>query len=411
MALADLLEPRLTELGKIKIGGLGAERSKSGGNGTYRLPRKDDFFTITTLNRKPISQTDDKGDLVPDSILMDSLIPRFGDSDKKLRRLPIYVLSNNIEDIMQSAWVYYVGKKCVARSDGVNITWYFRNKQWLEQPITEPHRDEIVQQKNNGYPTFKLHTTFNCVIAAENGRWGGVYKFRTTSRITADQLYGSLIHVAGLTHGQLAGIPLMLVVRPMQVSPDGKPTTVYVCHCEIRGSDMMAIQKQAAQIARVRAQNFAEVRQFESQYRKMLSLPGGESPEEIADISSEFHNDNPAETLALPDSTPTGNLSDLIDEQAVNEEPIEHGDPIEPEQPRQRDVSTWMLFKTAMETHARNTNADPEKFDAMMGWIGLNNPDVKKTTILGTQARQSFYNDFVNGKPIGEFVFAKAEVE
>src|SRR5687768_3771278 len=80
MALEDIFntlktdgaKPRLCELGKIKIGGLGEARQKQGG-GTWRLPRKDDHFTITTLYR------DARGDLLPDKELMDQLLDEFGD--------------------------------------------------------------------------------------------------------------------------------------------------------------------------------------------------------------------------------------------------------------------------------------------------------------------------------------------
>lgn len=107
---------------------------------------------------------------------------------------------------------------------------------------------------------------------------------------------------------------------------------------------------------------------------------------------------------------PTGNLSDII-----NELPPALPAPTEPgsladimqgdEQPKLRDVSTWMLFEGAMEAHARVINADPENFDAMMSWIALKNPDVKKLTKPGQTARESFYADFVAGKKIGEFQF------
>lgn len=414
MALKDILNPRICELGKIKIGGLGAERQ--GANGPWRMPRKDDFFTITTLNRTPAK------DLIPDTALMDSLAPKFADSDKKIRRLPIYVLSNNLDDVMQSAWVFYSGKRCVARSDGITIQWFFdrKTRKWLDIPETEPHRDEIVERRDDkGHPTFKLHTTFNCVIASEEGRWGGVYKFRTTSRITADQLYGSLIHVAGLTHGQLAGIPLMLVVRPIQVAPEGKPTTVYVCHVEIRGKDMLTIQKTAVDLAKTRARNATEIRQLENQYKRMLALPGGESPEEIGDLQNEFNSEIP------PDATPTAEdetdpllLGDAeVIEPTVAADPNEEmhdanidpiiDTPAEPSQ-RPRDVSTWMLFKGAINAYAKANNFDVEQIDKMLSWIALKSPDVKKETKPGQTARESFYSDFINGKKIGDFQFGGA---
>lgn len=47
----DFLKKRPQELGKIKIGRLGAERTKRGGGGTFRLPEKVDHFIVTTRTR------------------------------------------------------------------------------------------------------------------------------------------------------------------------------------------------------------------------------------------------------------------------------------------------------------------------------------------------------------------------
>src|SRR5688500_1113621 len=56
-----LLQPRLAELGKIKIGGKGAERQKQDNSGTYQLPVKYDHFVVTTRNRGK------DGNFIPDA--------------------------------------------------------------------------------------------------------------------------------------------------------------------------------------------------------------------------------------------------------------------------------------------------------------------------------------------------------
>ena len=45
------LTPRPAEKGRIKIGGLGDERKKKDGSGTYMLPVKYDSFKIVTMQR------------------------------------------------------------------------------------------------------------------------------------------------------------------------------------------------------------------------------------------------------------------------------------------------------------------------------------------------------------------------
>ena len=88
------LTPRIAELGKIKIGGKSdhVRRTKSGGE--WRAPEKYDHFVITTPERNQGNQ------LIPDERLMESLIQEHGDHDGKLRQIPIYLLSDNIDEVL-----------------------------------------------------------------------------------------------------------------------------------------------------------------------------------------------------------------------------------------------------------------------------------------------------------------------
>lgn len=304
MALSDLLKPRLVEIGKIKIGGLGEARQSSGGK-SYKLPVKFDHFTIDTLYR------DKDGRLMPDKELMEELAKDYADSDGQLRQLPIVVLSDTVDDVMQASWVWYGGKRVFARSDGRTVTWLADpvRMKTLVEPKTEDWKPEFADLRDtrpgssNGNILFKLHTVFNCVIASKDSRWGGVYKLRTTSRITGEQLYGSLLHISQLTRGILRGLPMRLVVRPMQVAPNGQTTTVYVVHCELRGPDLLAIQEQAIKIA---SSQLAQARQIEAttiEYRRLLAPPGLEPPDEQEDIQQEFHPEDEKPATAPPPPT------------------------------------------------------------------------------------------------------------
>lgn len=299
--LSDLIKPRVCELGKIKIGGLGEERTKASGNGTYRLPEKHDYFTVTTMHR------DAKRGLVPDEELMASL-KDLADPDGRLRQLPISLLSNEPEDILQAAYVWYNGTRMAAKSDGRTLTRYFdTNKGWLPQPEELPWKPEFAERTDAaGNRLFKLHATLNCVVAAPAARWGGVYKFRTTSGISAEQLYGSLTQLRLLTGGQLRGLPLRLVVRPVQVSPGGKTTTVYVVHIELRGPDLQTLQELALQRARFEIDNAKQLGELQQQYRALLAAPGDrETEEEQAEVAAEFHPEPAAAADAAVVTTAT----------------------------------------------------------------------------------------------------------
>ena len=118
MSAELLLSPRVIELGKIKIGGLGDTRKAAGG-GSYRIPRKDDCFTVTTLNR------DQAGDFIPDVALMEALAQAgYADQDGKVRRLPVTLLSHVIDEVLPVVYVWYLGKTLAARGDGRTLTTY-----------------------------------------------------------------------------------------------------------------------------------------------------------------------------------------------------------------------------------------------------------------------------------------------
>jgi hypothetical protein len=283
--LFDLVKPRTIELGKIKIGGKSPQERTSQSGTVWRAPEKYDHFKITTLNR------DSRGDLIQDTDLMESLCEEHADSDGHLRQIPIAVLSNDIEDIVQAGYVQYVGKRIASKSDGKTLTVYHRGGKWLDHPIVTDWKPEMANVCDaKGNRVIKLHTTFSCIIAAANARWGGFYKFRTTSGITASQLVGSLVEIKQLTGGVLRGLPLRLVVRPLQVAPDGKVTTVYVVHCELVGKDLRDIQRIAVDQARYELANAKQIGATQREYRKLLAAPGDlESPAEQAEVAEEFH--------------------------------------------------------------------------------------------------------------------------
>lgn len=304
MALFDVIQPRMCELGKIKIGKKEEQVRKSASGEEWRAPSKLDHFVVTTLGRNA------KGDLIEDESIMDSL-GAYKDKDGFLRQIPIAVLSNDIEEIMQASFVWYIGKNVAARSDGITLTKLYdaKEKKWLDTPEEcewNPEWADLADDK--GVKRFKRHTIFNCIVAAgKSSRFGGFYKFRTTSVITASQLAGSLLEIKQLTGGILRGVPLRLTVRPMQVSPQGKTTTVYVVHAELVGEDLTTIQTMALERARLELSTRREIDTMQIEYRRLLLPPGHESPLEQADVSEEFH----PEQLAA-DSVPPVAVDPLV---------------------------------------------------------------------------------------------------
>lgn len=305
MMIRDL-SPRVLELGKIKIGGKG-EEVMSRRNVAFRPPVKHDHFTITTLQR------DQNGDLVPDDELMATLAQQQGVNLDQITEIPIALLSDDIEDVMQSAYVYYVGKHRIAQSDGGDmVTWYGDPRTnpptMFDKPREGPNVERYVQTKMLGegdraVRMFKPHGIFSCVIAAGESRFGGVYRFRTTSIITIEQIYSGLAHIKELTRGSLRGVPLRLVIRPLQVAPKGIATVVYVVHVEMRGQDLTAIQQQVLAARQLELQTSKGLLDIHRQYKALLRAPGAadESDDEQAEAQSEFHGETavPGEVVDL----------------------------------------------------------------------------------------------------------------
>lgn len=317
MSLFDIIKPRQVQIGCIKIGRKQTEKPRESASGVWYAPVKLDHFLITTMNR------DGKGQLIPDDELMRQLQLDYGDKDGKLRRIPIRVLSNDPEDIMQSAYCWYGGRTVGARSDGREITWFNDPKSGkpLTEPVTEPFNPAMLDLTNSkGVKLLKVHTVFNCVVAAKDSRWGGVYKLRTTSSITASQLLGSLVHLKGLTGGVLQGLPLQLVIRPIQVAPldasgNKVQSTVYVVHIELRGADLQQIQAQALETAKYQLGFKREMEKSLAEYRQLLAPPGSEAGHEAAEINEEFQPETVEERIeTTPDMDP------LLSEQDANTE-------------------------------------------------------------------------------------------
>lgn len=289
-----MLNPRIVELGKIKIGGKSAQERASRSGGTWRAPVKFDHFVVTTMQRG------DGGDLVPDAELLAELArDGYADPDGQVRRLPIQLLSNEIEDVLSVTYLRYRGKKIEAKSDGVTVIRYLdkRNGEPLPAPEVTDWKPEYADAKDaKGVPLFKLHSTLSCVIASRKARWGGVYKFRTTSRISADQLLSTLTALRSLCNGVLMGLPLNLVVTPRTVNPNGQTSTVYVVHVELRGGDMQSVMAKAQEVARFQLDNREQITRTQAEYRRLLQAP--ESIEETEAAAGEFHPEEAARDVA-----------------------------------------------------------------------------------------------------------------
>jgi hypothetical protein len=297
MALIKNAKTRLPELGKVKIGEKEAQERQSAKGGTWRAPKKLDHFLITTLER------DSRGDLKVDVDLMKKLAPEGCPVDQrgipKLTEIPIVLLADELDDAIAQSYCFYPGKTLGGRCDGETCTWFIDAKGNPRPPISKPCTGE---HEREGW---KLHTRFNFGIASGDARWGGFYSFRTTSEISAEQIPGSLAWLRERTFGVLQGLPLTLCVRPMQVAPDGKPSTVYVVHVEMRGMKIQDLQRQALEAVQTQTQYAKQFEAVRAESRRLLRAPGlDEDPVEQADVAEEFHPEALEKGAKVPAGAP-----------------------------------------------------------------------------------------------------------
>lgn len=308
------LRPKLAEAGKIKIGTLGEERPIRGTDRKFRLPVKQDHFTIT----RSIRGTD--GILLADQALMDAL-PK--DKDGKCRAIPIVLHSDLIEEVFPHEYAMYSGKSLACRGDGQRATrWAFdrETKQRLDKTTEIACPCTFLGAK--GKLTCKPHGRLYCSIAVPGAAIAGaVHVWRTTSIISIEQMLGSLLQIRSLV-GALRGVPLTLRVLPLQVAPEGKPTTVYVCHVELRASDLVEVQRSVLERRKM------EVALNGKTAVPRLAIAGlEEEPEdEQHEVASEFYaQEAPAEDdeemaelydAPPPDDQPGDDMADAPDVQA-----------------------------------------------------------------------------------------------
>jgi hypothetical protein len=233
------LTQSLAEAGKIKIGGLGEERTSKGGK-TYRQPEKYSRFVITTNER------DASGQLIPDDRIMDALDK---DQDGQLTEIPIYLHSDDADSVFPHCYACYTGKRLHCTGDGETATRY-EIKEGKRTGANKQVACPCSYLDEGSKIRCKPHGTLQCSIAVPGEAVAGaVYRWRTTSIISIRRMLGSLEQIRGLCGG-FRGLPLTLKLLPVLVRD--QTITVYCCHIELRARNMGAVRSMITDAAMMR---------------------------------------------------------------------------------------------------------------------------------------------------------------
>jgi hypothetical protein len=266
--------PSLIEIGKIKIGKLGALKVSQSGK-EYRIPEKLNHFEITSIIR----------DTATGAFFQDPIMNVLGTAPTEL---DIQLLFNDPALNFLTSYGYYQGGKCMCRGDGGSAKMIDGSTVQCDPDTCQNFLKK--KCKPNGILS---------VILSKSPRLGGVYKFRTTSINSIRSILSSMFFLATQTGGVLSMIPLKLTLSPKQVTPvvNGvpTPTTIYVANIEYAGTVESLLNK-TIEVQTYQSKMRENLVRLEATARNILTAP--EPPEEQREFQEEFYPGTDAEAEA-----------------------------------------------------------------------------------------------------------------
>lgn len=288
------LNPGLPERGKIKIGRKGAFKQSNQGK-KFQLPEKLDHFLVTTVERG------EDNNFIKDNEIHTII----GENPTEI---PIRLLYDDIGMNFPSRYAKYNGKTITGKSDNVTIEYIDKDGNWITTPVPENFSFyENVTSKDK----WKMNGNLSVMIDGAQAV-GGVWKFRTTSYNSIVGIMSSLALIKSITGGPLAGIPLLLCLRPKTVTtPDGKSMKAFVASVEFRGT-VPELRERGYETLLLQKQHDHKVEHIESQVKLLLSSNAVDFGVD-EDVIEEFAPEN---------------ISEITDNEVVTEI-VEDNDPVE----------------------------------------------------------------------------------
>lgn len=294
--------PGLPEIGKIKIGRKGKLTTSRGGK-MFQLPERIDHFIVTTLERG------DDGNFLKNEMVHQGI-------GQKPTVIPVSLLYNDPELNFQSRRACFVGSSLWCAGDGVNA---YRKQKDGSQKVRECPCERAAPDFNADQHRCKV-TGVLSVVLGEMLTVGGVFKFRTTSYNSVVNIMSSLALIQRITGGVLAGIPLILTLRPKTVIVPGSQKTmkVFVVGIEYQGS-MRQLADVGYQIALGQAKHQQRIEHIETQARVMITGVDQEADimlqedETEQDIAEEFYPES-IDAKLDEDSEPELSETSVVDE-------------------------------------------------------------------------------------------------
>lgn len=217
-----VLQCRMSEIGRIKIGGLDETVRRTSTGREWQAPVKYEHFVVTTMERNK------SGNFVKDEAIHSVI-------GENPRELGIRLLYNDIELNFRTELAYYQGKTCICRGDG-------EVAQRLDKETGELSEVSCPCSKMNEKMGCKPHGVLNCLLE-QCTLCGGVHRFATTSWNTIKGIISSLKFISACTGGKIAGLPLKLkYTKKATTTKDGQSTTIPVIMIVYDGNPVQMLE-------------------------------------------------------------------------------------------------------------------------------------------------------------------------
>jgi len=262
----------LPVVGHIKIGKKGKAIESRRGN-WFQPPEKLDHFRITTVMRG------EDGNFLLDEELHSPKM--YGPEPKEL---PVRLLYNQPELNFTHSYMAYDGKKPWCFGDGVTA-WRLTGDSIGTRERMPCMCEYYTDASYTGNKKCKIAGRLSVVIDGA-AQVGGVWDFRTGSINTVDGIQASLDMLMAGTGGWVAGIPLLMTVRPQIAQlPSGQTSEIFVVRLQYNGS-MEQMRKYALEKAEGDLKFGGRMKEIEAKAKKLLLAAPAEDDD--GEIIEEF---------------------------------------------------------------------------------------------------------------------------
>lgn len=268
------LQPSFPELGRVKIGMLGPERTSQGGK-KFRLPEKLDHFRVTHRVRDTDGQ-----------FALDEEVHRL--VGERPTELSVTLLYDDPTLNCPSKLVCYVGSKRWCHGNGERALRLDGQGIYREQTCPCPllmSPEQAEQNKGKG-PNELLKCKPNGSLGMQlpyKKSSVGIYRFRTTSVESIQSLLTVQSAILMRTGGVLAGIPLRLRLYPATDNTPGGASKSWKVTLDLPPGGWDEVDESAREIVRARATSRLSMKAIEAQTRRQMKalMDGSEEADQI----------------------------------------------------------------------------------------------------------------------------------